>query len=209
MSEIFRYTLLADGTSDEVLMSIVNWLIQEHLPEVRVIGTFARDFGPIGNDLEVRVQAAIKNFPCDLLIVHRDAENRSWEERVGEINYAAATLTRPYVSLVPVRMTEAWLFSDEAAIRFASGNASGRHEIGLPKRQRWEILPDPKTVLLGVLCEASGKKGRALDKFNPLKARHLITPRAESFEALRGIESFDKFENSLKETLKVISNALD
>jgi len=209
MKDIFRYTLLADGTSDEVLMAIVEWLIREHLPSTRVIGTFARDFGPIGNELDIRVKAALRNFPCDLLIVHRDAEGQSRDDRVGEVARAVMATDVPYVCLIPIKMTEAWLFSDESAIRFASGNASGRHNIGLPKRDKWELLPDPKVTLLEVLCAATGRKGRALDKFNPLKARHLITPRGESFEALRGMKSFDFFENDLLNCLHAMGYVSD
>jgi len=209
MKDIFRYTLLADGTSDEVLMAIVDWLIREYLPSTRVIGTFARDFGPIGNELDVRVRSAIQNFPCDLLIVHRDAEGQSREDRLDEIVRAVVAIDVSYVCLIPVKMTEAWLFSDESAIRFASGNASGRHNIGMPRRDKWESLSDPKVTLLELLCSATGKKGRALDKFNPLKARHRITPRGESFEGLRGVKSFDCFENDIFNCLRSMGYILD
>ncbi|WP_157201754.1 hypothetical protein [Massilia sp. Root335] len=209
MKEIFRYTLLADGTSDEVLMPVIDWLIRQHLPDVRSVASFARDFGKVGNDLRSRIRAALKNFPCDLLFVHRDAESMTREDRIGEIVNAMDELGTPHVPIVPIRMTEAWLLSDEEAIRFASGNASGRHALNIPRRDRWEALPDPKNTLLDILKSASGKNGRALDKFNPLKARHLITPRSASFDALRGVPSFDRFENDLIEQLAKFSNVVD
>jgi hypothetical protein len=209
MREIFRYTLLADGSSDKVLIPIIDWVIGQHLPGVRSVSAFARDFGRVGSVLEDRVQAALDYFPCDLLIVHRDAEGMSCEDRVAEVAAALVKCHVPYVALVPVKMSEAWLLSDEAAIRFAAGNASGNKALELPKRQRWETIADPKFVLLQALRIASGKAGRALDKFNPEKARHLITPRTESFERLRGLPAFDAFEADLSNQLEKIRNALD
>ena len=209
MKGIFRYTLLADGTSDEVLMPILGWLIGQHLPDARSVGSFARDFGKVGNDLNSRVRAALNNFPCDLLFVHRDAEMMSREQRIAEINNVMHERATPFVSLVPIRMTEAWLFSDEQAIRFAAGNAAGHQKLNLPRRDKWEDLPDPEAVLLDALRVASGRTGRALDKFNPQKARHLITPRSESFELLRGISAFDQFEEDLVLKLRTIRHAVD
>jgi hypothetical protein len=209
MRDLFRYTLLADGTSDEVLIPILDWLIGQHLPGVRSVSAFARDIGKVGNDLDARVEAAVRNFPCDLLIVHRDGEAMPREQRVIEIAEVMDGLDLPYVPIVPLRMTEAWLLSDEQAIRFAAGNAGGRNELNLPRRARWESLPDPKATLLDALRTASGKTGRALDKFNPQKARHLITPRTRSFEALRGISAFDALEADLIVQLNIIRHALD
>jgi hypothetical protein len=209
MKDIFRYTLLADGTSDEVLMPILSWLISQHLPEVRSVASFARDFGKVGNDLGSRVKAALNNFPCDMLFIHRDAETISRNQRMEEIDDVMTTYGTPYVSIIPVRMTEAWLLSDEEAIRFAAGNAAGRNQLNLPRREKWEDLPDPKAILFDALKLASGRTGRALDKFNPQKARHLITPRTESFESLRGVKAFDHFEEDLVLKLRAIHHALD
>jgi hypothetical protein len=209
MKEIFRYTLLADGTSDEVLLPIVDWVIRQHLPNLIVVSSFAKDIGKVGNDLASRLKAALRNFPCDLLLVHRDAEAMPREQRIAEIVDAMDGFDIPHVPVIPIRMTEAWLLSDEQAIRFAAGNASGRHNLNLPRRERWETLPDPKNTLLEILRHATGKNGRALDKFNPLKARHLITPRCASFEALRGVPSFDQFEADLLSQLNKFSYALD
>lgn len=206
---VFRYTLLADGSSDQVLMPIIDWLMNEHSPGMPVIGAFARGWGNIGNDLATRVDAALAYFPCDLLLIHRDTEGLPREQRVLEIAQVKSVQDHAYVPVVVCRMTEAWLFSDEEAIRFAAENASGRHPLNLPKRQQWERIPDAKKELFGVLCRASGKTGRALAKFSPEKARHLITPRTESFHQLRGLPCFDAFERDLITQLEKYRHALD
>lgn len=210
MRTLIRYTLLADGTSDEVLLPIINWVVSFHCPDVRVVPSFARDFGKIGHGLHDRVNAALSNFPCDVLFVHRDAEAMPREARLGEIDDAMREVGLPFVPVVPVRMTEAWLLSDETAIRFAAGNASGRHPIELPNKKKWETIPDPKDVLLTALTAASGLKGRKLGKFQPERARSLITQRTESFAALRGLSAFDAFEKDVAHTMKgILRNALD
>ncbi|MDQ1829800.1 hypothetical protein [Massilia scottii] len=210
MNTFIRYTLLADGTSDEVLLPIINWLIDFHCPGARIVPSFARDFGKIGHGLNARVAATLANFPCDVLFVHRDAEAMPREARLDEIAEAMRGVDMPFVPVVPVRMTEAWLLSDETAIRFAAGNASGRHLIELPPRKKWEALPDPKEVLLNALTAASGLSGRKLGKFQPEKARALITQRTESFAALRGLPAFDAFEKDVAQTMKgFVSNVMD
>ena len=200
--DLIRYTLLADGTSDEVLLPIIDWLMAQHCPAARIVSVFARDIGPVGNDLLMRVPAALRNFPCDILFVHRDAERMAREDRLREINEALVDTRIPVVPIVPIRMTEAWLLADEGAIRFASGNASGRNPLNLPAKRQWESLPDPKEVLREALLVASGRTGRALGKFRPERVQSLITRRSESFHALRGLSAFDAFERDLKTQLQ-------
>ena len=208
--DLFRYTLLADGSSDEALIPIINWLIGEHFPDARILPAFARELRTVGNGLLERVNEALRNFPCDLLFVHRDAEGMLRANRVVEIEHIMQGVEVPYVPLVPVRMTEAWLLADETSIRFAAGNQSGKQALDLPNRRQWENLNDPKAVLLSALTIATGKTGRRLSKFSPERARALVTQRTESFAALRGLEAFDAFESDLIEQLrKLEQHALD
>lgn len=200
--DLIRYTLLADGSSGEVIIPILNWLISEHCPGARVLPAFARAVRTVGNGLQERVHEAIRNFPCDLLFVHRDSERMQRDVRLLEIDAAMRGFKVPYVPIIPVRMTEAWLLSDEAAIRFASGHASGGHPLKLPPRRQWETIAEPKLVLLNALTVASGRSGRRLTKFSPERARSLVTQRTESFTALRGLSAFDTFEHDLIEKLR-------
>ena len=95
-----------------------------------------------GNHLADRILYALEYFPCNLLLIHRDAEGRSRDERLQEITNSLQvvfpiTQEIPSVCVVPVRMTEAWLLFSEDAIRYAAGNLSGldctpmRGQIGL------------------------------------------------------------------------------
>jgi hypothetical protein len=197
-----RYTLVADGSSDAALKPIIEWLIREHRPELGVLGEYAGSLGTVGLSLEMRIPAALRLFPCDLLIVHRDAESDPMEHRLDEIERAVDGHGGRWIPLIPVRMTEAWLLSDESAIRSASENRSGKVRLNLPRKSRWELLPDPKAVLFEALEVASEKSARALRKFSPARQRALVAQRTVGFSNLRGLNSFDLFESSLIDALK-------
>lgn len=197
-----RYTLIADGSSDVALMPIIDWLLAQHRPDLGIVGELARDTGKVGLALDARVPAVLKLFPCDILFVHRDAEGDAPEMRFYEISHAVDDLHKNCVPIVPLRMTEAWLFSDEAAIRSAAENRSGKISLNLPAKKNWEGLKDPKQLLFNKLIIASEKTGRALSKFNPARQRMLITQRTTDFSDLRGVASFDAFEEKLIEKLK-------
>lgn len=209
MKKIIRYTLLADGSSDMALISIINWLINQHFPDCRFEHQYVRNLGKVGSILSERISAALILFPCEILFVHRDAESQPLAFRREEIIVATNKIIDACVPIVPVRMTEAWLLSDEAAIRAAANNRNGRQPLDLPKKNQWESLIDAKQTLFDLLATASGKTGRALHKFHPDKHRHRITELTENFSSLRGLPSFDAFEESLITQFQKVNHALD
>src|SRR5258708_1129171 len=166
MSEL-RYTLLSDGSSDRVLMPILSWALREQGVTLALTAEWAdlRFLRTPPETLRGRIEAAIDLYPCDLLFIHRDAENADVEERRAEINAAIAeiaTVPVPFVCVVPKRMAEAWLLFSENAIRSASGNPSGAVPIDLPNAGRIEEIADPKQMLYQLLRTASEHSGRRL-----------------------------------------------
>jgi hypothetical protein len=113
MREI-RYTLLAEGPSDQSLLPILTWLLHEHLPHHAVQATWA-DPARLAlkrPTIHTRIERSLLFFPCDILFVHRDADRDPRSSRVDEIARArdivsAAHDLPPVVCVVPVRMTEA------------------------------------------------------------------------------------------------------
>ena len=87
-------------------------------------------------------------YPCDLLFVHRDAEKESYDFRRQQVE--AAVDGGHHVPVIPVRMSEAWLLHEEAAIRRGSGNPVGRTALELPQPKDVEALVDDYAPLLGV-----------------------------------------------------------
>jgi len=146
-------------------------------------------------------------WPADLLFIHRDAEGRSIEERVTEIfaardEAAQSIALPPVVCVVPVRMQEAWLLIDEAAIRRAAGNPNGTTVLGIPPLRALERIPDPKEVLHSALLDASELSGRRRKKFSAHSRAWSVSKFMYDFSALRRFDAFNRLENSLSDSLE-------
>lgn len=201
------YTLLSDGSSDRILMPVLNWLLHQHLPDVAIQGRWAdRSRWPNpGADLTERIELALHWEPCDLFFIHRDAEKQSWEDRVTEVQEAIqkAKLNRPpAVCVVPVRMAEAWLLSQEDAIRAAAGNAAGTMSLEIPSSKKLEQLPNPKQVLIELLRQASGLSKKRLRDFRAHQRMHDLADRIDDFAYLRELLAFQRLEDELRTTVK-------
>jgi hypothetical protein len=201
-----RYTLVSDGSSDRALMPLLTWLLRQHLGETCAIQAAWADLARLPRrpkGLEERVRAALDLFPCDLLFVHRDAEREPFERRLEEIQTACAALgdAVAFVRVVPVRMQEAWLLVDEAALRRAAGNPNGRDPLELPPRKRLDQLPDPKETLHGLLRDASGLTGRRLKRFAPQARALRVAEFIEDFAPLRGLPAFAVLEAELLQVI--------
>lgn len=200
---VVRYTLISDGSSDETLLPILNWLTRQHLG-LEPQGAWA-DFRRLNNPpsrLSQQIVMAIKLYPCEILFIHRDAEREPRQIRVEEINQAvieSATAQRSvsHVAVIPVRMTEAWLLLDERAIRLAAGNPNGRMPLEMPSIDRLESLPDPKENLFRCLRVASGLRGRRLDQFRAHQKRHLVADHISDFSPLQRLSAFRALADDL------------
>lgn len=192
--KIITFTLVADGTSDESLLPLIYMMFNERYPDLPVSGEFAVNLPPARDGLQARLSAALKQFPCDLLFVHRDSENQSHVHRENEIAAAIQDQERRAVPVVPVRMLEAWLLHNEQLVRRAAGNPNGTAALNLPVLARLETVPDPKLVLLAALRAASELTGRRLRTFNERACLRRIAELVESLQPLRTLPSFQRFE---------------
>ena len=100
------------------------------------------------------------------------------------------------VCIIPVRMMETWLLTDQVAIKAAAGNRNYRENLNLPSINTLEQISGPKDLLHNLLVEATGNKGRRLKNFNVNK---------EDFSALRQLAAFNRFEQDLK---RVVDNVI-
>ena len=94
--------------------------------------------------------------------MHRDAENQNPEVRYTEIRAANPTGSR-HVCIVPVRMQEAWLLLNEAALREAADRPSGTDPLDLPPVGRWERVPDPKATRKALQASKGGPQVGGID----------------------------------------------
>ncbi len=200
--DVIRYSLLADGRSDERLFAILDWLFHQLLPEVVTesiwIGTPHRRRVTLAG----RIANALDSYPSDVLFVHRDAENATRQDRLDEIANAHAsapnTSDQAIIPVIPIRMTEAWLLIDMTAIRKAAGNPNGGTELNLPRLRELENLRDPYSVLSDLINNASELRGRRLKRFNSDHACLLVANYITDFSPLRELSAFQALENDLK-----------
>ncbi|MBG8556199.1 hypothetical protein [Hymenobacter guriensis] len=200
-----RVTIVADGSSDQALKAIVEWLLEQHLPIEEAFEVVVADLRQVPrppSQPKERLRQSWQLFPGDVLFVHRDAEKEPLVVRQQQIDeWVATSFIAPpdYVKVIPVRMTEAWLLTDEAAIREAAGNPNGTMPLHLPASSRLEALPDPKEVLLAALRIATGNTVRRRRSFNERQAVHLVADftRDNGFQALRVLESFRMLETEV------------
>ena len=205
---MLRATLVTDGPSDAVLVPILEWLMRRLTRErFEIRWADLRGFPARPRSLTEKLTAAVQEYPCRLLFVHRDAEKQDPSVRYDEVEAANHTECR-HVCVVPVKMQEAWLLLDEAALRDAAGRPSGTEDLGLPPSHRWDRLPDPKRVLYDALRAANGAKGRRAKSFNPGRAAHRLAALITDWTPLRDLGAFARLETDTRTALEQLDVAV-
>ncbi len=205
---MLRFTLLSDGSSDRVLLPMLEWLLTTNGVTFPIQPQWA-DLRRMPNpprELHERMVEACRQYPCDLMFIHRDAENAGYQQRVTEIRVAITKLDEeienlPIVCVIPVRMQEAWFLFDEQALREASGNPRGRQKLNLPPIRQCDQIADPKTLLHKLLRQASGRRGRRLKQFKPEQAVHLLALNINNFSPLRALDAFKVLEADVQKII--------
>ena len=186
--------LIADGTSDRALIPLLKLLLKEHLllpfEELQLIKGEQ-------NDLASKVRYALDKFSLDILFIHRDTENKPWEDREAEIRRAVPDDRLDLVVFViPVKMTEAWLLTDAAAIRRAVGNSNSKVDLELPTIKKIESC-SAKEVLFKALINAKEHGAQRRRTFKPDQYRYRVAELTSDLKSLRQIQSFKRLEDSL------------
>ena len=155
--------LVCEGSSDTPLASHIQRLLDNFGRHSSVF-----DVSTSGRRLVDKVRDGLAQAShCDLLFVHRDADRAGADARYREIGGAVqqSGYGGPWVGIVPVRATEAWLLSDDTSIRRIVRNPNGRMRLNLPSPAESERLADPKSALQSAMLLAAdvhGRKRRAL-----------------------------------------------
>ena len=205
MSDL-RYTLLTDGSSDRALIPLLTWLLRTNGVSQAIQSEWA-DFRHLRvkpHGLAARITLSLNLYPCDLLFVHRDAETEPRATRVVEIRQAidGAAIAQPAICVIPVRMQEAWLLFDVAAIRRAAGNPHGQENLTLPQLNRIEHLPDPKSSLHSLLRRASGLGARHRAHLNVNQRAIQVSGFITDFSPLRALSAFSALEADIIQVIE-------
>lgn len=203
--QIITSGLIADGTSDRALIPLLRLVMQTHLNlpfEDPQLIQFEE------NDLKSKVHNALSNYTLDILFIHRDAENESWQNRQQEISGAIPpNATGNIVSVIPIKMTEAWLLTDEKAIRSAVGNVTSTASLNIPKISKLESC-SAKKVLFDALTFASEYGAQRRRKFRPEQFRHRVAELTSDLSLIRQIPSFKRMEDQLIPVLLALNKAV-
>lgn len=199
-----RYALISDGTSDKVLLKIIDWTFQQFLG-VETSGEQADFyFSPQKlKSLSEKIEFVVREFDdIDFIVVHRDAEKETFEKRESEIENEVAKIraslsNRNVLPVIPVRMTEAWLLFDAKAIANAAGNPSLIPLPTLPALNKLEKIVDPKKDLEDLIRQSCGLKSRGLKKLNTRQCIQLIPEFIEDFSPLLQLPSFQNFRDKI------------
>ena len=194
----------------ELLIPILRWLLRQHCGDILMESEFAdlRRLPRPPSELSKRIHQSVELYPCDLLFVHRDAERESIDKRMEEIREALRkselATPPPTISVVPVRMQEAWLLINEAALRQAAGNPNSSLPLSMPEVNKLEELPNPKEILHNLMRQSSGLQGRNLDQFNRKLGRRLqqLADEIDDFRPLRGLAAFRWLEEEIERVAK-------
>jgi hypothetical protein len=192
-------TLVTDGTSDRrMLMPLIDALMDQYCPVP--VQSQVVDWLPEGTKTTAeRVKAAVKFYPCDVLFVHRDAENAEPAQREAEIRRGleGVPVAPSLICVVPVRMTEAWLLTSEIAIRAAVGNPQGAAALRLPPLAKVESI-DAKAVLHRALEIAKELGTHRSRRFRPEVYRHRVAELLSDLTQLRQVPSFKHLESQVR-----------
>ena len=196
-----RYTLVSEGSSDTVLMPILDWVLHENGVYVsESVWAELRTLPKPPTTPVKPIEKALELYPCDLLFIHRDADNQDYDVRKRWVldHLDKITLKPPAVCIIPVRMQETWLLIDENAIREAVGKPNSSTRLYIPPLRNLENYADSKTKLHHLLLEASGTTGRNRKKFNVHVAKHRIPQFIKDFSPLRNLSAFAALETDIQ-----------
>ncbi len=201
---IVQATLVTEGTSDTVLLGLLGWLLSQlTLADVELRWADLRGIAHKRDGLAATLDHAVRLYPCHILFVHRDSDKHDPDACHDQIRSANRTGTG-LVCVVPVKMQEAWLLHNEAALRRAAGRPSGTDRIDLPPASKWERLPDPKATLHNALRIASGATGRRAKNFRPERAAHRLADLITDWSPIRTLPAFVRLEADTKDALRML-----
>ena len=132
-----------------------------------------------------------------LIFAHRDSENVTFDERLGEFE---AVDRQEVVPVIPVRMSESWLLFNGSAIAKAAGKPSSH--VPVPSVGRIENIPDPKDRLDELLFQAAGaptgRRGRNF-KRSIAARRTSVAEYISDYSPLENLPAFRSFQGALLE----------
>ena len=201
------FAFLCEGSSDTGLIAHLETLLV-HFGAQEVTGMPDTRKGTIPDRLRQLLTEEI-GTGIDMVFIHRDSDGPDREGREREIRRGVeeSGFPHPFIPVIPVQETEAWLLPDEQAIRDVVAS-KGKQSLRLPKPNAIEGTRKPKEILQKALLAASETSGRRLKKeknsFN--HHRRVLLQRLDPFGAVRDLPSWQCLERDIKRALEQLEN---
>ena len=201
------FAFLCEGSSDTGLIAHLETLLV-HFGAQEVTGMPDTRKGTIPDRLRQLLTEEI-GTGIDMVFIHRDSDGPDRDGREREIHRGVeeSGCPLPFIPVIPVQETEAWLLLDEQAIRDVVAS-KGKQSLRLPKPNAIEGTRKPKEILQKALLAASETSGRRLKKeknsFN--HHRRVLLQRLDPFGAVRDLPSWQCLERDIQRALAQLEN---
>ena len=201
------FAFLCEGSSDTGLIAHLETLLV-HFGAQEATGMPDTRKGTIPARLR-QLRTEETGTGIDMVFIHRDSDGPDREGREREIRRGVeeSGFPHPFIPVIPVQETEAWLLLDEQAIRDVVAS-KGKQPLRLPKPNAIEGTRKPKEILQKALLAASETSGRRLKKeknsFN--HHRRVLLQRLDPFGAVRDLPSWQCLERAIKRALEQLEN---
>ena len=201
------FAFLCEGSSDTGLIAHLETLLV-HFGAQEVTGMPDTRKGTIPDRLR-QLRTEETGTGIDMVFIHRDSDGPDREGREREIRRGAeeSGFPHPFIPVIPVQETEAWLLLDEQAIRDVVAS-KGKQPLRLPKPNAIEGTRNPKEILQKALLAASETSGRRLKKEKNSFSRHrrVLMQRLDPFGAVRDLPSWQCLERDIQRALAQLEN---
>ena len=201
------FAFLCEGSSDTGLIAHLETLLV-HFGAQEATGMPDTRKGTIPARLR-QLRTEETGTGIDMVFIHRDSDGPDREGREREIRRGVeeSGFPHPFIPVIPVQETEAWLLLDEQAIRDVVAS-KGKQPLRLPKPNAIEGTRNPKEILQKALLAASETSGRRLKKEKNSFSRHrrVLMQRLDPFGAVRNLPSWQCLERDIKRALEQLEN---
>ena len=201
------FAFLCEGSSDTGLIAHLETLLV-HFGAQEATGMPDTRKGTIPARLR-QLRTEETGTGIDMVFIHRDSDGPDRKRREREIRRGVeeSGFPHPFIPVIPVQETEAWLLLDEQAIRDVVAS-KGKQSLRLPKPNAIEGTRKPKEILQKALLAASETSGRRLKKeknsFN--HHRRVLLQRLDPFGAVRDLPSWQCLERDIQRALAQLEN---
>ena len=201
------FAFLCEGPSDTGLIAHLETLLV-HFGAQEATGMPDTRKGTIPARLQQLLTEAT-GAGINMVFIHRDSDGPDREGREREIRRGVeeSGFPHPFIPVIPVQETEAWLLLDEQAIRDVVAS-KGKQPLRLPKPNAIEGTRKPKEILQKALLAASETSGRRLKKeknsFN--HHRRVLLQRLDPLGAVRDLPSWQRLERDIQRALTQLEN---